>query len=652
MNTLTLSLFLRRFWLFSFSIAVYFFASLILALNLGFWHGRWYGFLPIFLMIFWIVIFSVGFKWLSRRSENFFYTWGLILCLFVVGSLLIPWPNLLLLFVVAGISIALLEWRNNFKNLRAWIILAALLLYCGYLGILRWLDGVLQIQSVTLDWVEFYIIANVSVFILFLIIQTIYKYQAISIRNRLFTVNLFSFFVTLIISGLLVSSIYLSAFLNDPPKVASAFVMLLLSVLALATNLWIINISLKPLKMLARAARNIQIGQYDLAPGYDSDDEVGLVHRAFHQLILYIRNFETNFELSLTERLYDMEKHTNLVRRAAETAREICAIHDLEELLNRSVVLISEKFGYDHVLLFLVNESHEAAILTSISGYGIEDLLSKEVSVRIGSPDPIGVVASAGKPRLVKDADIQAFLPYLSSTLSRIILPICHGKSVLGVLDIHSDQRDTFSERDLEYLVLITDQMAISIANARLLHQLRTSLKELELLTGRYTNQSWKNTQRVLGLKEGYSYRGSIVRTSDTQPLNTDKGRSKARGEIVEIPLIIRNQTFGYISFKFERPDPDPVVVATLQEMVQRLALMMENARLIMEARNLAAREQQINQITAQVRNSVNVESILRNTVRELGKAFGASRTFIQIGIDPGMKQDSSDHVISESEPS
>jgi hypothetical protein len=51
----------------------------------------------------------------------------------------------------------------------------------------------------------------------------------------------------------------------------------------------------------------------------------------------------------------------------------------------------------------------------------------------------------------------------------------------------------------------------------------------------------------------------------------------------------------------------------------------------VQEAQNLAAREQRINVITSQVRSSLNLDSILRTTVKELGAAFGASRTFVQL---------------------
>jgi hypothetical protein len=75
------------------------------------------------------------------------------------------------------------------------------------------------------------------------------------------------------------------------------------------------------------------------------------------------------------------------------------------------------------------------------------------------------------------------------------------------------------------------------------------------------------------------------------------------------------------------------------EEVASRLALILENARLLQEAQNLARREQQINLLSTKIRNSVNLDTILQNTVRELGKAFGPTRTFIYLGSQTTVRE-------------
>ena len=78
-----------------------------------------------------------------------------------------------------------------------------------------------------------------------------------------------------------------------------------------------------------------------------------------------------------------------------------------------------------------------------------------------------------------------------------------------------------------------------------------------------------------------------------------------------------------------------------VEEAADRLALALENARLVQDAQRLAMRERQINVISAQVQQSTNLETLLQNTVRELGNALGMPKTFIQIGlVNSGPKKD------------
>jgi len=72
-----------------------------------------------------------------------------------------------------------------------------------------------------------------------------------------------------------------------------------------------------------------------------------------------------------------------------------------------------------------------------------------------------------------------------------------------------------------------------------------------------------------------------------------------------------------------------------VKQVTDQLSLALENARLLEEAQTRASREQTVNVIATQVRNSAGIQAILQNTVRELGKALGVSRTFIQFGVNP-----------------
>jgi GAF domain-containing protein len=113
-----------------------------------------------------------------------------------------------------------------------------------------------------------------------------------------------------------------------------------------------------------------------------------------------------------------------------------------------------------------------------------------------------------------------------------------------------------------------------------------------------------------------------------------------ASGSILAVPIRIRDQAIGVLRIKSEGKQISTETQFLIQEAADRLALALENTRLIQDAILLAQREQQINLITAQTQQSVDLNAILQNTIRELGNALGTPRTFIQIGLPQTTSQD------------
>jgi hypothetical protein len=111
---------------------------------------------------------------------------------------------------------------------------------------------------------------------------------------------------------------------------------------------------------------------------------------------------------------------------------------------------------------------------------------------------------------------------------------------------------------------------------------------------------------------------------------NAEKG-----GSILAVPVKLRGQTLGALNLRFQGNEIPPQTIAVVEEAANRLALALENARLIQDTRRLAAREKQVNLITAQIQRATDVETVLQNAIRELGNTLGVPKTFIQIGFSP-----------------
>jgi GAF domain-containing protein len=102
------------------------------------------------------------------------------------------------------------------------------------------------------------------------------------------------------------------------------------------------------------------------------------------------------------------------------------------------------------------------------------------------------------------------------------------------------------------------------------------------------------------------------------------------------VPLIVAGDIIGAIIVQdLERDhrfdEDDQRLLSTLASQV---AIAINNMGLIEAARAHARRQQLLLEITNRIRGSIDLDTILHNTVRELGLALSSSNAFVQIGLE------------------
>jgi GAF domain-containing protein len=66
------------------------------------------------------------------------------------------------------------------------------------------------------------------------------------------------------------------------------------------------------------------------------------------------------------------------------------------------------------------------------------------------------------------------------------------------------------------------------------------------------------------------------------------------------------------------------------QVISERLALALDNARLLQDSQRRAAKEAKIGEVTAKIGASINIRNVLQTAVEELGRALPGSEVVIQ----------------------
>jgi len=380
-----------------------------------------------------------------------------------------------------------------------------------------------------------------------------------------------------------------------------------------------------------------------------------LDRRRLHELQDANRKLEqikTNLEKHVAERTYElqdanrqMENRALRLEAISEISQSIATnmnlnLHELLSFITRS---ISEKTGFYHVGIFLLDQNHEYAVLRAANSPGGKRMLERRHQLKVGSTGIVGYVAQGGRPRIALDTGTDAVFfnnPDLPETRSEMTLPLKVGAQVIGTLDVQSSAQSAFNDDDLTALSTLANQIAIIIQNSQL-NEGGDPTSSVSKLTRRGAQLSRRSR------KSGFTYLPDGTLSSATQIENSIINEALASGETVRldqlsktglpslaVPVKLRDQIIGIIHIeavdgKRKWTEDEITMVEAVSE---RAALAIENAGLFEASERRVTQERVVAEVTSRIGESNDMERILQTTIQELGRSLGARRAFIQLG--------------------
>lgn len=198
-----------------------------------------------------------------------------------------------------------------------------------------------------------------------------------------------------------------------------------------------------------------------------------------------LRTVNRELDERVAARTKDLQRRSVQLRTASEVARDATAILDVDKLLDETVHLISERFGFYHAGVFLLDEQGEYVVLRAASSESGRRMLARGHKLSVGSEGIVGRVAGSGERLVVLDVNestIHLINPDLPETRSEMALPLVSREEVIGVLDVQSTRSAIFTEEDVATLQTMADQLANAIENARLYAAEQQRRQEAETL--------------------------------------------------------------------------------------------------------------------------------------------------------------------------
>jgi signal transduction histidine kinase/DNA-binding response OmpR family regulator len=184
---------------------------------------------------------------------------------------------------------------------------------------------------------------------------------------------------------------------------------------------------------------------------------------------------------------HTLERRSTQLETAAQVAREAAGILDVGKLLETTVHLISDRFGFYQAAVYLLDETGKYAVLRAASWEGGQQLLERGHKLLVGYQGIVGQVAKTGEPSSFNlgstsgedrrsEAGDRDLIPVVRSETA---LPLKVRAQVIGVLDVRSSEPSAFTEEDVAILQTLADQVAVALDNARLFEQIKRHSRQL-----------------------------------------------------------------------------------------------------------------------------------------------------------------------------
>ena len=369
-----------------------------------------------------------------------------------------------------------------------------------------------------------------------------------------------------------------------------------------------------------------------------------------------LEHVASNLEQRVNERTAEIENvNQQAVRRAAqlkavtELSESIAQLQDLNELFPATTRLISERFGFYHVGVFLIDRQREFAMLQAANSEGGQRMLARNHKLRLGV-GVVGYCAQTGQPRIALDVGADAVFfnnPDLPNTRSEVALPMNSRGMTIGVLDVQSTEAGAFSSEDLQVLTALANQVSIALENARLLTEARAALMQVQEVYNEFTRTEWSRTISQAE-QPGFRFQTGRIEMLESALQHPEVTSAVQSGEVMAshangngfthersalaVPVKLRGEVIGILHV--ESHDPERLwqddEISLVQAVAERAAFAMENARLFQDARRRAAKERFISEASARISGALDIENILQTTAEELERALGGSEILIQ----------------------
>jgi len=257
-------------------------------------------------------------------------------------------------------------------------------------------------------------------------------------------------------------------------------------------------------------------------------------------------------------------------------------------------------------------------------------MLARGHRLQVGQQGMVGHVSNTGQARIALDVGADATYfdnPDLAETRSEMALPLRARGEIIGVLDVQSTEPQAFVQEDTAVLQTLADQVAMAISNARLFQQAQASLEAEHRAYGELSRQAWQQLLKARPVV-GYRSQQGIVAMIDNQTLEQADDNQLPT---VSVPIKVHDQVIGVIDARKPGGAWTTEQAAVVETLAEQLGVALESARLYQDTQRRAAQERLVGEVTSRIRESLDIETVLKTTASEVRQALDLDNLVIRL---------------------
>lgn len=345
--------------------------------------------------------------------------------------------------------------------------------------------------------------------------------------------------------------------------------------------------------------------------------------------------------------LNDLERFQAVSRFSGRINRQM----DEQAIYTHALEMIRRDLKHNFAQVFLINEEKQ---LTRRRRIGEDDVAS---DIRLPQASGLIEAQRTGQPVLITfEEQTSRRSHFLPGTAYGLAIPVTVSGEVVAVLDVQNDDVP-FLTSDLTLLSALAEQLGTALEAAYTIGSLRELVDDREAVVGALRQQVqelrhsadqvvedvWdayfaRRGRRAIGY-DADAASGQIIPAYDIpQPLAAVLAQGEPHIEthdteqLVMMPLLLRGEVLGALAFSLP---PDPPVndrqLRLMRSVSTRLAVALDNKRLLEQNEARIARERAANDVASLLIGATEIDSVMTLAAESFNEMLGAINTRVYV---------------------